>query len=627
MIAVPNPTSMQAPILKRTVRPLNFAEIGIAGRKTGIRIADTGQRDSYGMESMDAFFSPGPTTGPVPVAATATSFGIHDENARTLDSETSMDITTSRSRVESPIASPRRDSVPTTAVLPRRTPVKTNIGSPARRSDIARRLDFGSVSREESVEASAEKIVVPAAITGSKRGLRPQHGKSKKPFMISDYDVLEDEEHASDSVGELEVDSLEAENQLEKADKLEKENQAPDEMDAKMRAYRELNDREKRESEENLKQIAQRMAKKSMRQVSQVKKNGVLHVQNTNVPAENKIAAAKKTAQVVAKRRIPDPPEPEFECEAEEDDAEMEEASGLSESEIESESESEDERFAEPKPKRAVKAKSAPNKTVPGKSQTGSKSVPPKSKAKPKTAPKPASQPVKASRRSSQSLALSQNIKRIVPEPSGDSHHEEDGMRRSKRVRVQPLAYWRNERIVYNLGERRDSGPALPQIKEIIMVDSPQSTSTTRTSAQRKSRAGSIFKRARAEEELSDDNNDSEPDEVIGEVNDFMDDEKIVKRRLAVSGQAIPFLQTASSSFKFAKTFDEPGGFMASGMVLLPVHGEKGSRPSRHNALAFCVVEGYVEVTIQDTVFRLRRGGHTIVPRGVCILTLFHASH
>ncbi|KAK9320939.1 Mif2/CENP-C like-domain-containing protein [Lipomyces orientalis] len=575
------------------------------------------------MENMDAFFSPDPTTGPVPLPAPATSFGIHDENARTLDSETSMDITTSRSRVESPVASPRLDSVPTTAVLPRRTPVKTNIGSPARRSDIARRLDFGSVSREASVEASAEKLVVPAAITGSKRGQRPQTGKPKKPFMISDYDVLEDEEHASDSAGELEVDVLEAENQLEKADKLEKENQAPDEMDAKMRAYKELNDREKRESEEKLKQIAQQMAKKS-RQESEVKKNGVLQVQNTNVPAASKSAAAKKTAQGVEKRRIPDPPEPE--SESEEDDADMEEASELSESEIELESDSESERFAEPNPTSTVKVKSAPIKKVARKAQTTSKSLPPKSKAKPKTAPKPftsASQPVKASRRSSEPRALSQNIKRLVPEPSAGCHQEEDGMRRSKRVRVQPLAYWRNERIVYNLGERRDSGPALPQIKEIIMVDSPQSTSSARPSARRKSRAGSVLKRARAEEELSDANNDSEPDEVIGEVNDFMDDEKIVKRRLAVSGQAIPFLQTASSSFKFAKTFDEPGGFMASGMVLIPVRGEKGSRPSRHNALAFCVVEGYVEVTIQDTVFRLRRGGHTIVPRGVCILTLF----
>ncbi|KAK9390503.1 kinetochore CENP-C fungal-like protein [Lipomyces mesembrius] len=607
---------MQSPISKRAPRPSNFAEIGVAGRKTGIRIADTGNRDSYGMENMDAFFSPDPATATAPAA----SFGHHDENAQTLDSETSMDITTSRSRVESPVASPRRAGLASPGILPRRTPVKTNIGSPARRSDTARKLDSASASREETIEAVAEMDFMPRSIRGKQRGLASKN-KPKKPFAIADYDVFEDEEHASDSVSELKVCVPDAENiEEDEDDKNEKENQAPDEIDAKMRSYREFQEREKRESEERLKQITDRKAKKS-KAVSEVKKRSVLQVQNKNVSAAGNTAVTKRTIPGTPLR-----PESESESAVEDDDVDMEEVSELSEFEVELD----DEEFVKSQSKKVVKAQSARLRKVPGNPQVAPKKVtskPSTTRSKPKAKAAPilstsGSQSAGASRQFSEPRTLSQNIKTIIPEPRAGSREEEDGVRRSKRVRVQPLAYWRNERIVYNLGERRESGPALPQIKEIIIVDSPQSTLTTRASTRRKSRGGSVFRRTRTEDELSDVANESEPDEVVGEVNDFMDDEKIVKRRLAVSGHAIPFLQTASSSFKFAKTFDEPGGFMASGMVLLPVHGEKGSRPSRHNALAFCVVEGHVEVTIQDTMFRLRRGGHTIVPRGGCILTL-----
>ncbi|KAK9377026.1 Mif2/CENP-C like-domain-containing protein [Lipomyces chichibuensis] len=569
------------------------------------------------MENMDAFFSPDPATATATATAPAASFGDHDENARTLDSETSMDITTSRSRVESPGASPRRAGLPSPGVLPRRTPVKTNIGSPARRSDIARKLD--SASREERFQAVAKMDFMPESIRGKQRGLASKNWKPK-PFAIADYDVLEDEEHASDSVSELEVGVPDAESvEEDEDDKNEKENQAPDEIDAKMRSYREFQEREKRESEERLRQITDQRAKK-LQAISEVKKKSVLQVQNKNVSAADKVAVTKRTIPGPTLRR-----ESESGSAVEDDDMDIEEVSELSEFEVEPD----DEEFVKPQSKKVVKAQAAPLKKVSGKPKVAPKKVtskPASTRSKPngKAAPIPstsASQPGAASGQSSEPpRKLSENIKRIIPEPPAGSCAEEDGVRRSKRVRVQPLAYWRNERIVYNLGERRESGPALPQIKEIIMVDSPQSMTTSRASTQRKSRGASVFRRTRIEDELSDVANESEPDEVVGEVNDFMDDEKIVKRRLAVSGHAIPFLQTASSTFKFAKTFDEPGGFMASGMVLLPVHGEKGSRPSRHNALAFCVVEGHVEVTIQDTMFRLRRGGHTIVPRGGCIL-------
>ncbi|KAK9366500.1 Mif2/CENP-C like-domain-containing protein [Lipomyces kononenkoae] len=564
------------------------------------------------MESIDAFFSPAAT---IATAAATASFGIHDENTCTLDSETSMDITTSRSRVESPAASLVVKGLPSPGILPRRTPVKTNIRSPARRSDIARKLDFANMRRDEGVEPAVERIFIPESIRGKQRGSASRNLKSKKPYTVADYDVLEDDGHPSDSVSEEDAALRDAEIGYDQVDdRREKENQAPDEIDAKMRQYREFQEREKRESEERLKQIRDQETKQSQAESGTIHGN-VLQSRNTNMPADSRPATKKRT--------IPSPPpeaDSESESVVEDDERGVEISSEPSELEIEPD----DEEFVKPRTKKTtVNTKSAPSRKPPAKPKAvprKSSSKPPPAKSKPRARTNQltsASRPAPPARQASEERTLSQHVKSVVPEQSEASSRDEgDCLRRSKRVRVQPLAYWRNERIVYNLGERRESGPALPQIKEIILVDSPQSTTSARPSTRGKSRQGSVNTRRRSEEELSDIENTSEPDEVVGEVNDFMDDEKIVKRRLAVSGHSIPFLQTASSSFKFAKTFDEPGGFMASGMVLLPVHGEKGSRPSRHNALAFCVVEGYVEVTIQDTVFRLRRGGHTIVPRG-----------
>lgn len=51
-------------------------------------------------------------------------------------------------------------------------------------------------------------------------------------------------------------------------------------------------------------------------------------------------------------------------------------------------------------------------------------------------------------------------------------------------------------------------------------------------------------------------------------------------------------------------------------MVFLPVNGEKAMKPTKHNALVFCVIEGIIEAVVTDKTFRLRRGGHFVVPRG-----------
>lgn len=51
-------------------------------------------------------------------------------------------------------------------------------------------------------------------------------------------------------------------------------------------------------------------------------------------------------------------------------------------------------------------------------------------------------------------------------------------------------------------------------------------------------------------------------------------------------------------------------------MIKLPFGGVKTEKSSKHNALLFAVLEGFVEVTISETTFRIHRAGHFFVPRG-----------
>ena len=53
------------------------------------------------------------------------------------------------------------------------------------------------------------------------------------------------------------------------------------------------------------------------------------------------------------------------------------------------------------------------------------------------------------------------------------SYSEDEGVRRSSRVRIAPLAYWKNERVRYELKGRDKFHPAMPSIREIIRVESP----------------------------------------------------------------------------------------------------------------------------------------------------------
>ncbi|EEB08084.2 hypothetical protein SJAG_03217 [Schizosaccharomyces japonicus yFS275] len=61
-----------------------------------------------------------------------------------------------------------------------------------------------------------------------------------------------------------------------------------------------------------------------------------------------------------------------------------------------------------------------------------------------------------------------------------------NGLRRSRRTRMAPLAFWRNERVVYELHKSQDQKLALPEVKQIIRVDEEPRPSLSQSKKSRK---------------------------------------------------------------------------------------------------------------------------------------------
>ncbi|KAG5518875.1 hypothetical protein PMAC_002406 [Pneumocystis sp. 'macacae'] len=183
--------------------------------------------------------------------------------------------------------------------------------------------------------------------------------------------------------------------------------------------------------------------------------------------------------------------------------------------------------------------------------------------------------------------------------------------RRSLRTKVAPLAYWRNERIVYELGERRKSGPAMPKIKEIIRVDPISIPNRPKGTGRVKNTS---FRKKMTKHETTSDEEWEEKVDVECEVINWHDKKPIIKR-IAYPASSYAPRDVANAIIKFQKTFDE-APFFATGVMDLPRGGEKTTKPSKHNVMTFVILEGAVEATVHQTSFRLKRGSHFIVPRG-----------
>jgi centromere protein C len=207
-----------------------------------------------------------------------------------------------------------------------------------------------------------------------------------------------------------------------------------------------------------------------------------------------------------------------------------------------------------------------------------------------------------------------------------DSDDHENGVRRSTRVKVPPLAYWRGEKMVFGRGSRRKSiggtlGLALPEVKEIIHVDLVEGEEKKRTRAVSKGRAEGKKKRRtrqiKEESSASEPDDDEEEEHIIVEANvrSFEEPDELVKKVLAIPQAMYDPRPVVGQGIFFQKTLAEEPHF-AAGVLDIPVGEAKPIKPSKQNTMFFFIFQGYVQVKIHDNVFRLCKGGQFTVPRG-----------
>lgn len=212
---------------------------------------------------------------------------------------------------------------------------------------------------------------------------------------------------------------------------------------------------------------------------------------------------------------------------------------------------------------------------------------------------------------------------------------------RSGRNSFRPLAFWRNEHVDYDQDQTMDDAFAsrgnpskfvLPTIKEVHRVEEPEPEAAPKRRGRPAKAGGAGAKRRQGKAGGGADMFDEpaeaweeDPGTVVGDAVVWqpeyeyappgLDEEiELAPEQLAVSGQAIETRDIRNASFRFAKTLSMP--FFGAGVVDLPPGSEKRPKNSRKMYMAFFVFAGRVLVTVNESTFRIGRGGMWFVPRG-----------
>ncbi|KAI3404988.2 MIF2 [Candida oxycetoniae] len=220
------------------------------------------------------------------------------------------------------------------------------------------------------------------------------------------------------------------------------------------------------------------------------------------------------------------------------------------------------------------------------------------------------------------------------------------GLRRSKRIKIKPLAYWRNERIVYSkasqLGDEEDDPDTtlvrdiyklpLRQIKEVVHVPDNENWNTTR--GKRGRRKNARKKQPPITVPLSpksseDESENVEPGTIPG--SEWIKD-SVLKLNVIENGQyveqPVAYNQNGgeyiditngivdSIDYKVSVLFNENQDLCSIAMLELPEAGEKQPVSMLTCNYIFNIVSGIVEVTLNDQVFVATRGCIFRVPSG-----------
>lgn len=237
----------------------------------------------------------------------------------------------------------------------------------------------------------------------------------------------------------------------------------------------------------------------------------------------------------------------------------------------------------------------------------------------------------KLARRKIQNLSSEVIVQPFLPSPPPE------GLRRSNRKRILPLAYWRNEKVVYSLTPEEDKDPdstlvmdvnniPLQEIREIITVPEVPKSKTKRKKTDPKSALAAPKKQVTSLDDIFEG-----PDIVLEgtewyenkvlDINVFGSNETVVKARVACSPQGIEFQQIKSTKkgileiYKLGSIFNEDDEVMAAAYLDLPCEGIKRLHSSRNSLYYFNVVFGLVEIQLNEDKFVVLTGTTFKVPQ------------
>lgn len=215
-----------------------------------------------------------------------------------------------------------------------------------------------------------------------------------------------------------------------------------------------------------------------------------------------------------------------------------------------------------------------------------------------------------------------------------------EGLRRSKRTRIAPLAYWRNERIVYSRASESNNGDPdstlisdirkvpLQEIHEVVHIPEAKKTKPTPKRG-RPPKNSARGRKPKAKPEVYD--YESDP-EIEGsewfkskslEAEVFESEDSQIKKIVAWSPDGGDFQsppagrngQLGMENFKVAPLFSSDSNTIAAGLLDFPVDGFKSLRTTGESLFIFHVAKGLVEVTLNSDKFVVTRGCSFEVPK------------
>ncbi|KAK0612812.1 kinetochore CENP-C fungal-like protein [Bombardia bombarda] len=714
--------------------PEHIYELGVAGRKTGIVVKDTGIRDEHGMEPLEALFS----------SPRGSSEDSRNNNGAASDDEGSgeeMDITTTSGIGPAALLNGHVLNSRLPVPLPRaRSPVKTSLNSPAQRNRLMARSSSptrGSVVRDRDEErksqptrdlSNASRRLDFKKIQAGAKSLSQSFPQSKVNGVNghrSQANRYDDDDEEEEEEEEEEEDEQRRQDQLEE----EEEEDVESFVEESMAMLNAGDDDALPEDQDQFDDEPVDLPSPPRRATPPKNKPGRKPKQKDAAPALAPASAtkqAKQTKQTKQARPTKKAASPVVGEEEEEEEEEQEEEEEEQEEEEEEEEEAEEEepeevapkaqktepgkrgrpatnpkvaptpvqppasesrskkrpspagadntaasddtsarktkrQRTEPSPASAAAAPAAKGKGRPGKKTTTEDAAPqPEETSASRTkqlTPAPAPAPSKAKPGRKRKSSVGPGDTSVVMVPRGPPLPKSRGLlinrrevpgasgsnitqTRSGRNSIKPLAYWRNEYVDYDEEEgtmedalstkSRPSKFLVPSIKEVVRVDEPERVFPTR------SRKGGASSKAKDKKKAkkrrgsgfydSDDDEDSGPADawelnpgaIQGEAvvwhpeHEFNppaldDDVEVFQKQLAISGAAIQTQEVKNASFRYAKAVSE--GYIGAGIVDLPPGSEKMPKNSRKMFMTFFVFSGRVLVTVNETSFRISKGG------------------